>query len=75
MATDLLGDLLLLLKEKIQDVDFRRAWGPGWGSRLLEGPVVSAEVVTGFSDGSHVEIVEGLSKGDTVLIESGVSGS
>ncbi|HJA92422.1 MAG TPA: efflux RND transporter periplasmic adaptor subunit [Candidatus Eisenbergiella merdipullorum] len=40
-----------------------------------DGNVVSAEVVTGFSDGSHVEIVEGLSKGDTVLIESGVSGS
>ena len=39
------------------------------------GNVVSVEIVTGFSDGSHVEVTEGLTEGDTVLIESGVSGS
>lgn len=39
------------------------------------GNVVSVEVVTGFSDGSYVEIIEELSEGDTVLIESGVSDS
>jgi len=36
------------------------------------GKVVKKEVATGFSDGVNVEIVEGLSKGDTVLIESKV---
>ena len=39
------------------------------------GKAVSVEIVTGFSDGSHVEVIEGLTEGDTVLIESGVSGS
>ncbi len=61
MATDLLGDLLILLKEKIQDVDFRRAWGPGWGSRLLEGPVVSAEVVSERWSGNSLETAMKLS--------------
>ncbi len=36
------------------------------------GAVKRQEVVTGFSDGVCVEIVEGLSEGDTVLIESKV---
>ena len=35
------------------------------------GNVVSVEIVTGFSDGSQVEVTEGLTEGDTVLIESG----
>ena len=39
------------------------------------GDVASLEVVTVFSDGSNVEVIEGLEEGDTVLIESGVSGS
>ena len=39
------------------------------------GDVASLEVVTGFSDGSNVEVIEGLEEGDTVLIESEVSGS
>lgn len=37
------------------------------------GDIVQKEVTTGFSDGVNVEIVEGLSEGDTVLIESKVS--
>lgn len=39
-----------------------------------EGNVTERDVVTGFSDGVNVEILEGLSKGDIVLIESRVSG-
>lgn len=38
-----------------------------------EGNVQEKDVVTGFSDGVNVEIVEGLSEGDIVLIESKVS--
>lgn len=37
------------------------------------GNVKTVEVQTGFSDGVNVEIVEGLSQGDIVLIESKVS--
>ncbi|POP31770.1 efflux RND transporter periplasmic adaptor subunit [Lactonifactor longoviformis] len=36
------------------------------------GNVQQVEVTTGFSDGVHVEIQEGLKEGDTVLIESKV---
>ncbi|MCM1023875.1 MAG: efflux RND transporter periplasmic adaptor subunit [Prevotella sp.] len=36
------------------------------------GDVAEREVVTGFSDGRYVEIVSGLSAGDTVLAESSV---
>lgn len=39
------------------------------------GNIVEKDVVTGFSDGVNVEIVEGLSEGDVVLIESKVSES
>lgn len=39
------------------------------------GKVRKQKVTTGFSDGINVEIVEGLSEGDTVLIESRVSES
>lgn len=39
------------------------------------GNIKRKEVTTGFSDGVSVEIVEGLSEGETVLIESKVSGS
>lgn len=39
------------------------------------GNVVEKEVKTGFSDGTNVEIMEGLSEGDVVLIESRVSES
>lgn len=37
--------------------------------------IVEKDVTTGFSDGVNVEITEGLSQGDTVLIESKVSES
>lgn len=40
-----------------------------------EGNVVTKEVVTGFTDGVNIEIVEGLSEGDFVLIESKVTKS
>ncbi|MDD2971502.1 MAG: HlyD family efflux transporter periplasmic adaptor subunit [Lachnospiraceae bacterium] len=37
------------------------------------GTITEQEITTGFSDGVNVEIVEGLSEGDVVLIESKVS--
>lgn len=40
-----------------------------------DGNVVRKEIVTGFSDGISAEVKEGLSQGDTVLIESKVNGS
>lgn len=39
------------------------------------GKIEKVEVETGFSDGVNVEIVEGLSEGAIVLVESKVSGS
>ena len=39
------------------------------------GSIVKQKVTTGFSDGVNVEIIEGLSEGDTVLIESKVTKS
>lgn len=39
------------------------------------GNIQEKDVITGFSDGINVEIVEGLSEGETVLIESKVSES
>ncbi len=38
-----------------------------------DGKITEKQVVTGFSDGVNVEIKEGLSQGDIVLIESKVS--
>lgn len=40
-----------------------------------KGKIQKKEITTGFSDGVNVEIVEGLSEGDVVLIESKVSES
>lgn len=40
-----------------------------------EGNIMTKEVVTGFTDGVNIEIVEGLSEGDFVLIESKVTKS
>lgn len=37
--------------------------------------IVKKEVTTGFTDGTYIQILDGLSEGDTVLIESKVSGS
>ncbi|MBO5030720.1 MAG: HlyD family efflux transporter periplasmic adaptor subunit [Lachnospiraceae bacterium] len=39
-----------------------------------DGNIIEKDVVTGFSDGVNVEIVEGLSDGDIALIEGKVSG-
>ncbi len=39
-----------------------------------DGNIETVDVVTGFSDGSSVEIKEGLKEGDVVLIESKVTG-
>lgn len=38
-----------------------------------DGNLETRQVVTGFSDGNNVEIIEGLSEGDVVLIESKVT--
>lgn len=38
-----------------------------------KGKIKTKEIKTGFSDGVNVEIIEGLSEGDVVLIESKVS--
>jgi HlyD family secretion protein len=40
-----------------------------------DGKQKKVEVTTGFSDGTDTEVKEGLSEGETVLIESKVSGS
>ncbi len=40
--------------------------------RNEKGDIEKKEVVTGFTDGINIEIVEGLSEGDVVLIESKV---
>lgn len=42
--------------------------------RNEEGKIEKVAVTTGFTDGVNIEIVEGLSEGDIVLIESKVSG-
>ena len=43
--------------------------------KKADGSITRQEIITGFSDGVNVEIKEGLSEGDTVLIESKVSDS
>ena len=40
-----------------------------------DGKIRKQQVQTGFTDGTNTEITEGLSEGDTVLIESRVSGT
>lgn len=42
--TDLLEGLLELFQENVENVDFRRAYDPGWGTRLLARPVVCGQV-------------------------------
>ena len=56
----------------VQAVEYK---GSGLSAVLVydeNGNIVEREVVTGFSDGRYVEIVSGLSAGDTVLAESAV---
>ena len=40
-----------------------------------DGTIERKKVTTGFSNGVNVEVTDGLSAGETVLIESQVSGS
>ncbi len=48
--------------------------GKQYVQRLTEnGEIEKVEVTTGFSDGFDVEIISGLSEGDTVIIESAVT--
>lgn len=42
--------------------------------RQEDGSIVKKEITTGFSDGTNIQVVEGLSEGDVVLIESKVGG-
>ena len=42
----LLDSLCQLLGPELEGGELRRAWGPGWGSRLVRGPVVSGEVLS-----------------------------
>lgn len=42
----LLDSLFQLLAPQLEGVELRRAWGPGWGSRLVRGPVVGGEVLS-----------------------------
>jgi HlyD family secretion protein len=73
------GDITLVTKEtkEVTYVSNRAIFRDGTRSyvkvRDENSEVVEKDVVTGFSDGVNVEIVEGLSKGDVVLIESKVS--
>lgn len=60
-ATDLMEELFALLQGSMKDVEFRKAWGPGWGSRLLEHPVVSGKVVSERWSGNSRETVMQLS--------------
>lgn len=73
------GDVTFVTKEtqEVVYVSNRAIFRDGARSyvklRDEEGNVQEKDVVTGFSDGVNVEIVEGLSEGDIVLIESKVS--
>jgi HlyD family secretion protein len=73
------GDITLVTKEtkEVTYVSNRAIFRDGTRSyvkvRDADSNIVEKDVVTGFSDGVNVEIVEGLSKGDIVLIESKVS--
>lgn len=40
--------------------------------KKTNGSIITQEVTTGFSDGTNVEVKDGLSEGDTVVIESKV---
>lgn len=75
------GDVTCVTKEtkEVLYVSNRAVFRDGTRSyvkvRDENGNVVEKDVVTGFSDGVNVEIVEGLLEGDTVLIESKVDES
>ena len=73
------GDVTLITRqtEKVLYVSNRAVFREGTASyvkmKKTDGSIVKQKVTTGFSDGEYVEIIEGLSEGDTVLIESKVS--
>ena len=75
------GDVICVTKEtkEVTYVSNRAIFRDGTRSyvkvRDENGSIVEKDVTTGFSDGVNVEITEGLSQGDTVLIESKVSES
>ena len=75
------GDVTCVTKEtkEVTYVSNRAIFRDGTRSyvkvRDENGNIVEKDVTTGFSDGVNVEIVDGLSQGDTVLIESKVSES
>ena len=43
--------------------------------REEDGNITKKEITTGFSDGTYIQVLEGLSEGDVVLMESKVGGS
>lgn len=72
------GDLTFITREteEVLYVSNRAIFRDGTRSYVKireNGSVKEKDVVTGFSDGENVEIREGLSEGDVVLIESRVS--
>ena len=75
------GDVTCVTKEtkEVTYVSNRAIFRDGTRSyvkvRDENGNIIEKDVTTGFSDGVNVEITEGLSQGDTVLIESKVSES
>ena len=74
MVTDLLDGLLDFLSQQLEGVEFCRAWSPGWGSRLVEQPVVSGEVLSSQWTGEQGETVIRLSvfaPGGRALREAG----
>lgn len=75
------GDVTCVTKEtkEVTYVSNRAIFRDGTRSyvkvRDENGNIIEKDVTTGFSDGVNVEIIEGLSQDDTVLIESKVSES
>lgn len=75
------GDITFITKEskEVLYVSNRAILRQGTASYVKvrddNGNIRKQEVITGFSDGVNAEIVEGLSEGDVVLIESKVSKS
>ncbi len=75
------GDITFITKEKreVTYVSNRAIIREGTKSYVKmhdeNGEIVKKQIKTGFSDGVNVEVLEGLSQGDIVLVESKVSGS
>lgn len=69
--TDSVSDVLYISKKAIQTVDGKTyVYVKG-----VAGKKKLTEVETGFSNGTNIEIVSGLSQGDTVYIESKINGN